>query len=134
MPPFASTDQLYASLKLLFSRIVEQDPQATQAVVSARMAICLRCSQPRAEIFINGRTRPVQISYGAVSLRPDLDIELTAETLHRILLGELRLRNAIANGLMKVKGPVWKTTALESILHRGQALYPDVLRDQGYIL
>jgi hypothetical protein len=72
---------------------------------------------------------PVQIHYGSSPKKPDLDVDLTADALHQILLGELRLRKALGSGAMKVKGPFWKSFALEEILHHGQALYPQVIRD-----
>jgi hypothetical protein len=67
------------------------------------------------------------------ALRPQLDVELTADSLHRILLKELSLRKALGSGAMKVRGPVWRTVALEEILHHGQDLYPQVLHETGLI-
>lgn len=130
MPVYTHTDQLYSSLRLLFGRI-QRDPDATRLVADARMVIRLRCNAPVAEVVINGRLLPVKISYGATALRPDLDVALSADALHRILLAELPLRKAIGSGQMKVRGPILKTYALESVLHSGQALYPQVLRELG---
>lgn len=139
MATYRNSDELYSSLKLLFTRIQDQGPGATQSVTKAHMIIRLSCSGPSAEVTINGRQNPVQVTYGGgaqggatgAAVRPDLDVTLTADALHSILLAELPLRRALASGQMKVRGPIWKTPALEDILHRGQSLYPQVLRDQG---
>jgi hypothetical protein len=95
------------------------------------MIIRLQCVNPNASIIINGRASPIQISYGSSNLRPDLDIVLASEALHQILLGELTLVKALGSGQMKVKGPVWKTNALQDIIYQGQQLYPQVLRDDS---
>jgi hypothetical protein len=131
MPIFSNSEQLYQTLKTLFSRVEQQYPSATQSVLASRMSICLRCSEPPAQVFINGRSKTVQISYGSPQHRPDLDVQLTADSLHYILLGELRLRKAIGSGAMKVKGPVLKIFPLEEILHAGQSIYPQLAREQG---
>jgi hypothetical protein len=131
MPVYAGSDQLYSCLKVLFERIQEEDSQTAQAVVSSHLIIRLSCKLPSAVVTINGRKNPLQILYGPSQVRPDLDVELTANALHQILLAEIPLRKAIASGQMKVRGPVHKIFTLEKILHSGQRLYPDVLRDQG---
>ena len=56
---------------------------------------------------------------------------MSADTLHRILLGELQLGKALSGGLLKVKGPILKTLPLSELFHQGQRYYPDVLRELG---
>lgn len=133
MPVYQNSDQLYEGLKLLFGKIQGQGPGATRAVLSSRLAIRLQCAAPPAQVLIDGRLNPVKIFYGSSPLRPDLDVALTADALHEILMGDLSLRKALGSGVMKVRGPVWKTFALEEILHHGRALYPQVARDLGII-
>lgn len=131
MPVYANSDQLYQNLKVLFNRIQAQDPASNQSLLAARIVIRILCTQPAGEVWIDGRRPPVQISYQRSALRPDLDVELSADTLHQILLAELPLRKALGSGQMKVRGPLWKLPALEGILHRGQAMYSQVLREFG---
>jgi len=133
MTLFEDADQFYACMRALFARIEEEEPTAGDAVWASRLVIRLRCTAPAAEITLNGRQRPVQVRYGPTNLRSDLDIELAADTLHRILLGELSLKKALANGRLKVRGPAWKTFALADLFRRGQAIYPQVLREQKLI-
>ena len=96
--------------------------------------IRLRTTDPEVEITINGRKKPVQITYGPSYPRPTLDIELAADTLHRVLLGEQSLKKALAGGLLKVHGPVWKTSHLGGLLKQGRQIYPQVLEEQGLAL
>jgi hypothetical protein len=37
----------------------------------------------------------------------------------------------MGNGLLKVRGPVWKVTVLADVFYRGRAIYPQILKDQG---
>ena len=133
MPIYKNSEQLYLSLKTLFGRIQNQYPDAVQTVKQARLIIRFKTSFPQGEVLINGRKYPVEITYGASSLRADLDVELSADALHYILLDELSLKKALSSRQMKVRGPVLKSFVLEEIFRRGQALYPQVLEEGGFI-
>src|SRR5512139_1734897 len=98
MTPYTDSDQLYACIKALFSRIAAEDSGAADEILASRMVIRLRCTKPAAEFTVNGRRRPLETIFGPSSLHPTLRIELTADTLHRILLGELSLKTALARG------------------------------------
>jgi hypothetical protein len=134
MAPYTDSDQLYACTKALFSRIAEQHPGAADEILASRMVIRLRCTEPAAELTLNGRRRPLQTIFGPSNLHPTLKIDLSADTLHRIMLGELALKTALARGLLKVQGPLWKSTALADLFQPAQLLYRQVLREQGLIL
>ena len=131
MSIYADTDEFYAATRALFTRIEQEDPHAGDAILSSHLVMRLRSTAPDAEITINGRRRPIQITYGTDSVRPTLDIELSADLLHRILLGERSMKQALANGQLKVSGPVWKATALEDLFRQSQSLYPEILREQN---
>jgi hypothetical protein len=131
MPFFADTDQVYACTRALFARIEEEDPGAADAIRASYLVIRLRCTEPDADFTINGRQRPILTTFGPSRLRPTLDIELAADTLHRIMLGEQSMKKALANGQLKVQGPVWKALALADLFRQGQTLYPQVLKEQG---
>ncbi len=135
MPFYASSDQFYATLRQLFERVREDTPNPVDALLSARLAIRLHLSQPQAAITIDGRRRPVEIAYGNSSplsrQRADLEAELSADTLHQILLDELTLMKAIGNRQLKVRGPIWRTKPLAEILDQGKKHYPQILREQG---
>lgn len=135
MPFYADSEQFYAMLRQLFARVREDTPNPVDALLSARLAIRLQMSQPPAAVTIDGRRRPVQLAYGDDSplarQRADLEVELTADTLHQILLDQLSLKKALANRQLKVRGPVWRTKPLAEILDQGKKHYPQILREQG---
>lgn len=131
MAVFASTEQFYTCMKALFARVSQEDPGATDAVHKARLIIRLNLSSPGAQITVNGRANPVEAHLGPTAVRPDLDIELAADTLHQILLGRLALSKALSGGLVKVRGPLLKSFVLADLFHHLQAAYPAVAREHG---
>jgi hypothetical protein len=132
MAVYVDAEQVYAYVEALFALIAEKEPGAADAVLASRLVIRLRCSEPDAEITINGRQRPLETTYGPTRLRPTMDIELAADTLHAIMLGELGLRKALAGGLLEVRGPIWKAKALADLFYQAQDLYRQVLQEQGW--
>jgi len=131
MPIYQTTDQLYTCAQQLFDRIQRDDPEAARPLLASRLVIRLRLTGPAGEIVINGRTRPITTSFGSSANRPDLDIELSGDTLHQILLGQLAIAKALGSKQLKAKGPVWKAAVLADLFRQGQTIYPQILREQG---
>lgn len=130
---FADSDQLYAVAQQLLSQVQKEKPQAAEGITRSRLVVRLRTSGPAAEVTLNGRQRPLQIIYGPAGPRPILDIELAADTLHCILLGELPLKRALGNGALQVRGPAWNVIPLAELFYQGQEFYPQVLADHGLL-
>ena len=131
MPFYHDTEQLYAATQALFARISQNNPHAADGILKARMVIRMRTSEPEGEIALDGRQASLKSSFGPSALRPELDIQMSADTLHRILLGQLALGKALSGGLLKVKGSILKTLPLAELFHQGQRYYPEVLRELG---
>jgi hypothetical protein len=132
MAVYTDAEQLYRYVQALFALIEEKEPGAADAVLASRLVIRLHCTDPEAEITINGRRRPLETTFGPNSLRPTLDIKLAPNTLHAIMLGDLGLKKALADGLLEVRGPVWKAKALADLFQQAQDLYRQVLREEGW--
>lgn len=131
MPIYQTTDQLYACANQLFDQIQRDDPEAARPLLASRLVIRLKVTAPVGEIVLNGRSRPITTHFGSNSTRPDLDIELSGDTLHQILLGQLAIAKALGSKQLKAKGPVWKAAVLADLFRQGQTIYPDILRQQG---
>lgn len=131
MPIYQSDAQLYSCLRVLFGLIETQEPTATNALLKASLAITFTCSAPAASITIDARKAPVNLSYGPSAVKPTIEVGLTADTLHCLLLGEMRLTKAIGSDLIDLKGPVWKTVSLADVFHHAQRFYPRVLQERG---
>jgi len=133
MAYFQDSEQFVAMLETLFERVQQTYPNAAEELEQAKLILRFRCSDPAADILINGRRHPAAITFGENRIRPEVDVDLAADTLHQILLGELRLARALASGALKIRGPARKTLAVTGLFHECQKLYPAVLRESGLI-
>lgn len=131
MTVYVSDQHLYACVGELFRRIGKEHPAAEESVLDAGLVINFRCTQPDALVTIDGRERPLQITYGTAARKPDLDIEISADALHQILLGDLKLAKAVGSRQLKPKGPIWKVFVLEPIFTTAQTVYPQVIQECG---
>ncbi len=131
-PPYRDAEHLYAVMRALFSALQAQPGNPVDALARSGLVIRLDIRAPQAGILIDGRARPAAVHFEARRVpRPDLDVRLQADTLHRILLDELSLREALARKQVSVRGPLWKARALAEIFSQGRKLYPAVLRAHG---
>jgi len=134
MPFYPSPDHLYSALGQTLTRAQTHAPNAAAAVIQSRLIIQMRFTEPQAELLVNGRKDPFQIEYGPTKLRPELELRLPADTFHQILLQELEIKAAVAHGIIKVRGPVWKLASFGPVIEAGREVYPMVLRDLGYAI
>ncbi len=133
MAYFQSSEQFVTTLEALFGRVRQSYPNAAEELEQAKLILRFRCSDPAADILINGRRHPAAITFGENRIRPEVDVELSADALHRILLGELKLARALASGALKIRGPARKALAVTGLFHECQKLYSEVLRESGLI-
>jgi hypothetical protein len=131
MAVYADAEQVYDCFRTLFEEIEIKEPQAAEKLLAAQLAIRFRCSGPAVEIVIDARQRPVQILYGNNGVTPQVDVAMAADTLHCLLLGELKLTKAIGSGLIKPRGPILKTLALADLFQHARFLYPAVAQQYG---
>ncbi len=134
MAIYSSVTELYTCAGQLFERIQVEDPKAVRPLLGSRLVIRFQIIDLDGVIVINGRSRPLKTEFGANgTARPDLDIELTSDALHQILLGELMLPKAIGSKQIKAKGAVFKVAGLVNLFLKGQKIYPEILREQGLL-
>jgi hypothetical protein len=132
MPFYPSPDHFYTSIGETLTRAQAHAPDAARAVINSKLIIQMRFTDPPAELLINGRKTPFQIEYGPTKLRPELELNLAADTFHQILLQELEIKTAVSRGMIKVRGPIWKLTSFGPVIEAGQQVYPLVLQDLGF--
>lgn len=133
MAVFESSEQFHTCAKILFDRLLSQNPEAAEPVEKAKLLMQFRCSEPSVTFLINGRRRPATVEFGDVRIRPEIFAELSTDTLHQILLGTLTLSKALSSNALRVHGSVWKVTSLADLFQECQTLYPEVLMEQGLI-
>jgi putative sterol carrier protein len=127
MPYYSDSESYYVNMRILFACVKEKYGKATESISKANVNIRLRTTSPAADITIMGREKPVRTVFGEDGVKPDLEIDMAADTFHRILLGELSLKTALGNGQLKVKGPIWKAMSLGDLFTVSRWCYPDII-------
>ncbi|MCS6845086.1 MAG: SCP2 sterol-binding domain-containing protein [Caldilineales bacterium] len=130
MPVFADTEDFYAVMQRMADALAQDEP-AVQSFKRANMTVRFRSTSPVAEMVLDGRHNPVRVLFGRQPLRADLDITLTSDLLHELLLGRRRIRDAFAAGEIKVTGNIFRALQLAEPLRHVEAIYPRVLHEMG---
>ena len=125
---YESTDQVYTVLGRLFDRMQTESNHLDQFAKS-HLVIRINLADPLAEILVDGR-QP-KIFFGTSPGRADLELNMAADILHQIWLGERSLRESFFGGQIKTKGNVFKAMALGDLFREAEAFYPQVLQEAG---
>jgi putative sterol carrier protein len=105
------------------------DDESLDELVALQMVINFRLRDPSADIWVDGRSRPVVTTFAPISADPSLTARLSADSMHDLLLGTLPLGKALLFRKLKVSGSKSKAIQLESLLHACQAVYPAIAAD-----
>lgn len=108
----------------MFAEIAEDE--SLDDLVALQMVINFRLHDPDADIWVDGRARPVVTSFEPIGADPALTAKLSANAMHDLLTGDLPLGKALLFRKLKVSGSKSKAIQLESLLHACQAVYPAI--------
>ncbi len=114
----------------MFDRIETNDPDGLDTLVEQQMVIRFRLRDPAVDLWIDGRSKPVETSFGRTQLDATLTAEATANTLHELLMKTLPLAQAMLFRKLKVGGSKSKAMKLEGLLHSMQAVYPELFAER----
>lgn len=121
---YDDTDQLRTVFSEMFDEIADDDTM--DALVDSQMVINFRLDNPSADIWVDGRTRPVITTFEPIDADATLTAKLSADSMHELLLGTLPLGRALMFRKLKVSGSKSRALALEPLLHSCQATYPAI--------
>ena len=133
MPVFPDADALYTVLRTTFTRLARESPDhldGLKTLIESKMVLQLRTSSPAAQVTLNAREKGFQAIYGPSTVRPDLVVDLSADTLHRVLMDELPIKTAWSAGQIRAKGPIWKLKVLTDLIKGARQYYPQVVKEQ----
>jgi hypothetical protein len=125
------TAMLYTIQQEVFERVGREAPHVRQGLIASRLALRLKFTDVPAELTISGKTGRFEVHAGANGVVPDFDVQLTSDTGHQVLLGQVRLSEAVWRGLIRWNGPFWQLPLLSNLFQAAQRVYPAVLREQG---
>jgi putative sterol carrier protein len=121
---YADSEQLRDVYTAMFDAIA--DDESLDGLVALQMVINFRLRDPSADIWVDGRARPVVTTFEPIGADPSLTARLSANSMHDLLLGKLPLGKALLFRKLKVAGSKSKAIQLESLLHACQAVYPAI--------
>lgn len=130
MAVFTSSDDFYAVMRAVFQRL-SADPGATEAFHSSKLVVRIKGTDPTVELVLDGRTNPIQVSFGPQPGRADLELALAVELLHAILTDQASLRKSFMEGRLKVTGNVFRALQLADLFRKIEVVYPQALADHG---
>ena len=125
---YRDAEQFEGLFTTMFAEIADDDGMDT--LVAEQMVIRFRLSDPDVELWVDGRSRPVGASFGPQDLPASFTGELSADSMHELLLGTLPLGRAILFRKLKVRGSKSKAMQLEPLLHAMQAVYPGLAAER----
>lgn len=122
---YADAEQLRTVFSELFDDVADDD--AMDGLVAQQMVIHFRLHDPSVDIWVDGRTRPVVTTFEPIGVDATLAAELSADSMHELLLGTLPLGKAVLFRKLKVSGSRSGALRLEPLLHACQAAYPGIV-------
>ncbi len=99
---YADADQLVDVYGAMFERVAEDD--SIDDLVEQQMVINFRLNDPAADIWVDGRSRPAVTTFESIDVDATLTADLSADSMHELLLGALPLGRALLFRKLKVSG------------------------------
>jgi hypothetical protein len=121
---YSDAAQLRDVYAAMFAAIA--DDEAMVGLVELQMVINFRLRDPAADIWVDGRTRPVATAFEPIGTAATLTAKLSADTMHQLLLGTLPLGRALLFRKLSVGGSKSRAMQLEPLLHACQRTYPEI--------
>lgn len=121
---YSDAAQLREVYSTMFDDVADDD--SMDGLVEQQMVINFRLDHPDADIWVDGRARPVVTTFEPIDTEATLTAKLSANSMHELLLGTLPLGRALLFRKLKVSGSKSRAMKLEPLLHACQAVYPDI--------
>lgn len=125
---YPNVELLYDVYSTMFDAIADDD--SLDGLVRQQMVINFRLRDPGADIWVDGRSRPVETAFSSIGTAASLTAKLSADSMHKLLLGTLPLGQAVLFRKLKVSGAKSKALQLEPLLHACQAVYPQIAAEK----
>jgi hypothetical protein len=132
MPYFADADEVYAHIGKLFQDIAadaELEPRLRRADTTVQQ----RLRRPDAQLTVRmlAGEEPLQVDLGQTALRPDVVLQMDADTAHRLWLGRINVAVALARGDIRTRGPAASVLRLVPLIEPVSTRYQAQLEGSG---
>ncbi len=129
---FDDVDLFYELAEELFRRLIAR-PGVIAQLQTAGQVFRFISRKPDTQITVDVRGAEPRLILGPSDLPADLTVTADAETLHRVWLGEERLRDVLLAGRVQITGSPIKALSLTGLFRQAEALYPELLRERGLL-
>jgi putative sterol carrier protein len=132
MAYFKDADDVYATLGR-FIREMAADPELASALKRADTSFQLRLRQPDSIVTVSAPhdEQPAQVDLGDTTQRPEVVMQMDADTAHRFWLGDVNVAVALARGDVRARGPVAKILKIVPLVKPGFQRYRAQLQADG---
>jgi hypothetical protein len=132
MPYFRDADDVYAHLGA-FLRDLAGDPGLASALERADTTVQFRLRHPESQVTVRmpRGDDPAQVDCGQTELRPEVVLQMDADTAHRLWLGDVNAAVALARGEIRARGPALKILGIVPLVKPGLGRYRASLEAAG---
>ena len=131
MPVFVDSQQLYDVLTELLREIESMYPSVVRDFKKSKMTVLFRLSDPDLHLVVGSSSDGLEVSGGDGNQRGKLTIEMPADLLDGILMGNQSVKEAISSGNLVVKGPIWKMIYVVRVFQYGKSAYSSIKQNHG---
>lgn len=129
---YRDAEHFYAVMREVFDA-VRAIPANVESIARSNLVIRIRTTAPAGEILVDGRQPPLEVFYGPRPGLANIEIEVSADLLHRIWLGKESTRESFFNGRIKTRGNMLKMLKLTELFFECERVYPEIARRHGLI-
>jgi len=134
MPFYSDTPTFYAVMTDLFGRIMAT-PEMAQLLRDSRVSLRIAVTDPEAVLELDARDELPRFATGnTASNGADLSLRVAADTLHDIWMSNVRMRDAFADGKIRLETNPLRALGLlmqyQDLFRYAERLYPVVLRER----
>ncbi len=127
---YQSAEQFEQLFTELFARIEAAGRGGFDDLVKRRMVVRFQVTEPDVVMVVDGTSAPAKAIFGPSAVKATLTADLTANSLHELLLGTLPLGKALSSKRLRVKGSKLKAMRLQNLFHAFQSAYPDLAAER----
>jgi hypothetical protein len=137
MPFYPDVKTFYGVMNDLFGQVMAR-PDLLQPLRDGRVLLRITTTQPDTILVVDGRSVPPRFSTGkAPEGKADVGLTMSADVLHNVWLGKIRLRDAYLAGKVHLDSSPLKAlslmTGLLEMFRFVEGLYPGVLQKRGLL-
>jgi hypothetical protein len=137
MPFYANAETFNEVMNDLFSQVMAR-PDLLKPLRDGKVMLRITTTQPDTILVVDGRSIPPRFTTGTVpDGKVDVGLSLTADALHNVWLGKIRLRDAYLAGKVHLDSSPLKAlsllTSLLDMFRFVEGLYPGVLKKRGLL-